>query len=320
MKNPAGAAGLLLVDKPSGVTSHDVVAWLRRRLGAQRVGHAGTLDPLASGLLPLLVGPATRLVAQLHAWPKCYVGLIALGRETETGDLEGLDLADLPRAPLPPPVVLRNIQQQMTGTILQRPPVFSAKKIGGMPAHRLARRGRAPELPPAPVTFHRLRLVARPPGLIAFAARVSTGAYLRALARDVGRLLGVGGCLARLRRTGVGPLRVAVAIPPAPDLPAEEILRRLAPPEDIPLPLDTVWLDPGGAVFFRQGRIVPPAGNPGPGGPSGLVRVLGDGGLEGLGELAADGGLRPRVVLAPAPPAGTAARAGWSVAPPRTRG
>jgi tRNA pseudouridine55 synthase len=320
MTDAGAAVGLLLVDKPLGATSHDVVAWLRRKLGVQRVGHAGTLDPLASGLLPLLVGPATRLVPHLHGWPKTYVGLIALGRETATGDLEGVDLADLPPAPLPPRAVLHNIQRQLTGTILQRPPVFSAKKIGGMPAHRLARRGRAPELPPAAVTIHRLRLVARPPGLIAFAARTSTGAYLRALARDIGRLLGVGGCLARLRRTGVGPLRVAAAIRPTPDLPPDLILRRLAPPADIPLPLETVWLDAGGAAFFRQGRIVPPAGESASGWPRGFVRALGDAGLEGVGELVADGGLRPRVVLAPSPPAGTAARASWSVAPPLPRG
>ncbi len=308
-------AGMILLDKPVGMTSHDAVDWLRRRLGVRRVGHAGTLDPLASGLLPLLVGPATRLVAMLHGWPKTYVGLIELGRETATGDLEGAAAA-APLAPLPPLAVLRALEEQLTGRRLQRPPVYSAKKIGGVPAHRLARRGRAPELPPRPVTVFRLRLTPRPPGRLAFAARVSSGTYLRSLARDIGRMVGVGGCLASLRRTGIGPLRVRAALAPRPELDGPAIRAALTPPELIPLPIPSVAVSAAGAALFVRGRTID-------GSPVvvGLVRVLDGARLLGLGEVAGDGGLRPRVVLAAGmPPPGPDLEPEWRLAAPGGRG
>ncbi|RMG44984.1 MAG: tRNA pseudouridine(55) synthase TruB [Acidobacteria bacterium] len=284
--------GMILVDKPAGMTSHDVVQWVRRLLGTRRVGHAGTLDPLATGLLPCLVGPATRLVRFLHGWDKCYVGVIALGEETESGDAEGAE--GVRRARVPPAPVLRAAVSRLTGTILQTPPAFSAKKIGGQPAHRLARRGYRPALPPVRVTVHRLRLHPRPDGRLLFAARVSSGTYLRALARDLGRLLGTGAHLERLRRTGIGPLRVREAVRPG----AEEAARgRLLPPEAIPLPFPTLPLGAAELGRFRSGQPVPARAIPG---RAGWVRVLDpEGRLVGVGEWDGGGAIRPRVVIRP---------------------
>ncbi|GAB4368411.1 MAG: tRNA pseudouridine(55) synthase TruB [Acidobacteriota bacterium] len=293
--------GIVLVDKPPDWTSHDVVAWLRARLGVRRVGHAGTLDPLATGLLPCLVGPATRLTRWLHLWPKTYVGEIVLGLETPTGDAEGVDPGTLPAVPLPPAPVLERARRALEGEIEQVPPAFSAKKLRGTRAHRLARRGRELPLAPVRVTVHRLRLCRAGDGRLAFAARVSSGTYLRSLARDLGRLLGTGAFLARLRRTAVGPLRVRGAVRPlsrherqaASGEPAPAVL----PPEAIPLPLPDVGLAEEEVALFRHGR---PVTCPGLSAVEGAVRVLGPGGtLAGIGEAGADGRLQPRVVLDP---------------------
>ena len=294
MRRPSGLVGLLLADKPTGATSHDIVSWARKRLGERRIGHAGTLDPLASGLLPLLVGPATRLVPYLHDWPKTYVGVVLLGLETETGDLDGVDTAGFVPPPLPPRAVLEAAAARLTGRQMQTPPVYSAKKIGGTPAHELARHGRPPVLPAVEVTVHRLRFFPAGRGRLAFAARVSSGTYIRSLARDLGRLLGTGGCLAALRRTAIGPLRAHGAIPARAEATGEALLSALLPPEAIPLPLPVVRLDEGGADRFRGGREV--EGDPA--GLAGATRVLGpDDRLEGIGEFGPEGRLAPRVVL-----------------------
>jgi len=311
-------AGLLLVDKPEGKTSHDVVAWARRRLGTRRVGHAGTLDPFATGLLPCLVGPATRLAQYLQSWAKTYVGVIALGLESPTGDVEGVDPASRPEPPLPGPVVLQAAAERLSGSYLQAPPAFSAKKVGGVRSHRLARRGFEVPLEPVRITVHRLRLVPAEGARLLFAAEVSSGTYIRGLARDLGRILGTGAYLESLRRTGVGPLRVRGAVRPTP---GEEGIDReplLSPLASIPLRLPDVALDDAGARSFGAGRPVP-----GPEGAlSGLVRALGPGRwLAGIGEIDAGGWLAPRTVLAPSPPGpGLPGEGGrWSVAGPAGR-
>lgn len=286
---------MILLDKPVGWTSYDVVAWLRHRLGERRVGHTGTLDPLASGLLPVLVGPVTRLLPLLHGWSKNYVGTILLGLETPTGDTEGVDISSVQPAPLPPPEVIEAARRRLTGPIRQTPPVYSAKKVGGTPAHYLARRGKAPVLPSVPVLIHSFRVKPAGEGRLAFSARVSSGTYIRSLARDLGRLLGTGACLSSLRRTGIGPLRVRQAFPPGQDPTREELWARLLPPTQIPLPVPTVELDAGGKDLFRGGRAVfgaPVA--------LGMVRILYDGQLEGLGEVNSDGLLQPKAVFRPA--------------------
>lgn len=288
--------GLLLVDKPTGMTSHDVVAWARRGLATRRVGHAGTLDPLASVLLPLLVGRATRLVSYLHGWPKTYVGVVQLGLEAETGDLEGADLSSFVPPPLPPAAVLEAARRRLTGPHLQTPPAYSAKKIRGTPAHAIARRGALPVLASVPVTVHALRLRPVDGGRVQFAARVSSGTYLRSLARDIGRLCGTGGCIAALRRTAVGPLRVRGVTRAAIARPERGALRPLLlPPESAPLPLPTITLDAPGCERFRGGRPVEVPDLA----AAGALRVLGpDGLLEGIGTADPEAGVvRPRVVL-----------------------
>lgn len=289
MSRGAPVSGLVLVDKPAGWTSHDVVAWLRRSLGVRRIGHAGTLDPLATGLLPCLVGPATRLVRFLHLWPKSYVGVIALGEETPSGDAEQARGASA--AATPPAAVLAAAVARLTGDYLQTPPAYSAKKLGGTPAHRLARRGFAPDLPPVPVTVHRLRVHPVDGGRLLFAARVSSGTYLRALARDLGRLVGTGAHLERLRRTGIGPLRVREARPPAGDPTAIELL----PLEAIPLPMPTVALSAEERTAFLAGRTLPCAAEETGGGWRRIVDR--EGRLLGVAERVAGRRLQPRVVL-----------------------
>ncbi|UCF66497.1 MAG: tRNA pseudouridine(55) synthase TruB [Acidobacteriota bacterium] len=304
MSEDAGVCGLLAIDKPAGMTSHDVVARVRRTLGKRRVGHAGTLDPLATGLLPCLVGPATRLVRFLHRWPKSYVGVIALGEETATGDREQLS-GSAARPPVPPAAVLEQACRRLSGRYWQTPPVYSAKKLGGIAAHRLARRGYAPALAPVLVTVHRLRLVPGRDGRLAFAARVSSGTYLRALARDLGRLLGTGAHLEQLRRTAVGPVRVREAISPSAERAA--MLAALQPLERIPLQLAAVQLEERQEAAFRCGRVVELAADrlrPDIELPA-EVRVLGSSRLAGIGDLDLDRRLRPRVVLPVGSPAGS---------------
>ena len=206
-------AGVLLVDKPAGPTSHDVVAAARAALGERRIGHAGTLDPFATGLLLLCVGAATRLAEYFHLLPKRYEAELRLGGETHTHDAEGEPVdrseswRDVGEARL------RAALAAHTGPLEQRPPAYSAKRVRGRRAHDVARRGESVELEPVRVEVFELRLLDFEPPLARIAARVSTGTYLRALARDIGRHLGCLGHLTRLRRTAVGPFAVADALP-----------------------------------------------------------------------------------------------------------
>jgi tRNA pseudouridine55 synthase len=297
-------SGFVLIDKPRGWTSHDVVAWTRARLGTKRVGHAGTLDPLATGLLPCLVGPGTRLARFLHDWPKTYVGVIALGLETPTDDAESLGDRSRPTVPLPPPEVLEAARRRLSGPQMQVPPAFSAKKIRGERAHRLARRGRSAAPPPVRVIVHKLRLQALPAARLAFAARVSAGTYLRSLARDLGRIVGTGAYLERLRRTGIGPLRVGGATRPRPRGQAQPEAQLLAL-EALPLPFASIALEGDALRLFRHGVALElPLGS-----EIGLRRILdGFGRLAGVAEATAEGGearLRPRIVLPEGAPEGS---------------
>lgn len=292
MTQPAPRAGLLLLDKPAGMTSHDAVVWLRHRLSHKKVGHAGTLDPLATGLLPLFVGHTTRLTDLLHAWPKTYTGLIVLGRETPTGDREGIEGERIPLCPLPPTQVIEEARRRLTGEIWQQPPSFSARKIGGMPAYKIARQGFEPVLAPSKVMVFKLRLVPERGGRIRFAARVGSGTYIRSLARDLGRILGTGAYLGALRRTGIGPLRVREAWSPSGG-DREVWESRLLAPQDIPLPCPEIQLGSEDLAAFRHGRSLSGFCVEGE-----VVRILTPaGGLAGIGECSAEGTLHPRIVF-----------------------
>ncbi|MBO0807180.1 MAG: tRNA pseudouridine(55) synthase TruB [Actinobacteria bacterium] len=210
----ASTDGLVIVDKPAGRTSHDVVARIRRLAGTRRVGHAGTLDPMATGVLVIGVGKATRLLGHLALTEKQYLATIRLGQSTDTGDAEGTVLAGAPASGLTGPGI-QAAADSLTGDIQQVPPAVSAVKVNGQRAYRLARQGRAPALPPRPVTVSQFRITAiRPAGeLLDADAEVtcSSGTYVRALARDLGEALGTGGHLTMLRRTRVGHYDVSAA-------------------------------------------------------------------------------------------------------------
>ncbi|MEO7963787.1 MAG: tRNA pseudouridine(55) synthase TruB [Gemmatimonadaceae bacterium] len=196
---------LLLVDKPQGVTSHDVVASARRALGTRRVGHAGTLDPFATGLLILLAGKGTRLIQFVPTEPKVYEATVRFGTATDTDDVTGVPVVS---AELPDFGRLSSAIRQLTGEQLQLPPPYSAKHVGGTRAYALARRGETPELKPVPVTVHAWDVLAVRADEIDVRISCGTGTYVRALARDLGRLTGSAAHLKSLRRISSGPFSV----------------------------------------------------------------------------------------------------------------
>ena len=196
-----GAGGLLLVDKPGGLTSHAVVDRVRRAVGTTRIGHAGTLDPFATGLLLLLVGRATRLAPYLDAEPKVYRARIRFGARTSTDDLDG-DIVE--EAPPPQPAVVDRALGGLTGNLLQRPPAYSAKQVGGVRAYAAARRGAPLSLEPAAVVVHEWRILGRDASTLDVQISCSGGTYIRALARDLGEATGSVAHLVALRRLRIG--------------------------------------------------------------------------------------------------------------------
>jgi len=200
--------GMLLVDKPAGVTSHDVVLAARRAFGDSRIGHAGTLDPFATGLLVLLLGRATRLLPHLDGVPKEYQAVIALGTETETDDLDG---AVVRSAEPPTDDAIAEAIVQLTGAIEQIPPAYSAKRVAGRRAYEAARAGDELVLAPAHVNVFAWRDVAREGDRLRTTIACGGGTYIRALARDLGRLTGSAAHLAELRRVRSGPFHVSDA-------------------------------------------------------------------------------------------------------------
>jgi tRNA pseudouridine55 synthase len=207
-------AGLLVVDKPGGMTSHDVVARVRRLAGTRKVGHAGTLDPMATGVLVVGVERATRLLGHLSLTEKSYDATVRLGLATTTDDAEGEPLTGAGAGHLREDDV-RAASLGFVGAISQRPSAVSAIKVAGRRAYDRVRAGEQVDLPARPVTVHGFDVVAvRPEGEcldVDVSVRCSSGTYVRALARDLGAALGVGGHLTRLRRTAVGPFGLAEA-------------------------------------------------------------------------------------------------------------
>lgn len=286
MESPGG---ILLIDKPDGVTSHDIVAMIRRALGGVRCGHAGTLDPFATGLLVIGVGRATRLLRFLSASEKSYVGLVRLGFSTDTDDRTGTALqADSPLAFTP--ASLEQAIGSFTGTFDQVPPDYSARKHRGIPHYRMARKGMAVSKTPIRITVVWEEHTFQPPCHLRIRVRVSAGTYIRALARDLGSRLGCGGHLEELRRVGSGPYAVEEAIPSSAS--PEELRAAIRPLETIPLGLPTIVLSGDGARRVRLGAsvtlpLVPDGAGP-PQGPPGVDwrRLIdSEGRLVGLGEV-----------------------------------
>jgi tRNA pseudouridine55 synthase len=205
--------GLLIVDKPSGPTSHDVVARLRRVLREKRIGHTGTLDPMATGVLVLVVGKATRLAKFLSASDKSYDAIVRFGFATDTNDAQGRPVGPVIDGAAPPREAIDAALDAFRGTFMQQPPAFSAKKVDGHRSYKLARSARAlpahpappapPALPaPTTVTTHRIDILKVDADTLALRVDCSAGFYIRSLAHDLGQRLGVGAHLAALRRTG----------------------------------------------------------------------------------------------------------------------
>lgn len=250
--------GLLLVDKPSGPTSHDIVDAARKALRQRRIGHTGTLDPAATGLLLLCVGKATRLQHYLLSWPKVYSGEIRLGFATTTYDAEGERLGDERPVPTVDAAVIADLTRRFTGEQDQLPPPYSAKKTGGKKYYELARAGEEVPREPKRVTIHDLSLEGEGDDRLRFVVSCSSGTYVRSLAHDIGEVLHCGGHLASLRRERIGPWSVAEAVP------ADVLATR---PQDVPdsafvplsataLPYPEVSLNPTAASNFAHGQDV----------------------------------------------------------------
>src|ERR1700679_3663039 len=195
--------GLLILDKPAGMTSHDVVAVVRRATGERSIGHLGTLDPMATGVLPLLLGKYTRLAQFFGQAEKSYTGEIRFGFATDTFDAEGTPVAE-PVALTKSLAELRELALRFHGEMDQMPPVFSAKKINGVPAHKLARAGKDVPVKAARITIQNFELLGLGGETASFAMRVSAGGYVRSVARELGELAGCGAHLSSLRRTQAG--------------------------------------------------------------------------------------------------------------------
>jgi tRNA pseudouridine55 synthase len=286
--------GVLPVDKPEGPTSHDVVSAARRALRMRRIGHTGTLDPFASGLLLLCLGPATRLAEFLTPLPKTYRATMRLGAATDTDDLTGevIRSSDAWRSITEADV--RSALRTQVGTLQQLPPFFSAKKVGGERMYAAARRGDPVERTPSRVTVHGIELLAVDLPDVTFDVECSSGTYIRAIARDAGEVLGAGGHLRALRRTASGRFHVRDAVPLDRLADADAVRAALVEPLQALAHLPRVELSEAQARDVAHGRSVGAAEAL----PPGTVVALAspEGGLLAVGE-AAEGVVQPRKVF-----------------------
>ena len=209
--DPVKISGMLLVDKPSGPTSHDVVHRVRKLSGIDKVGHGGTLDPMASGLLPLLVGDATKMSAFLLSDDKSYEFDLTLGATTDTDDSTGVVVSSFPVPEDLSLLRLKALSQEFEGVRLQMPPMYSAVKQKGVPLYKLARKGVTVDREPRRIEIYSLELLAVAPPVLTFRVHCSKGTYIRVLAREIGAALSTGAHLSRLRRLSVGDFSVAEA-------------------------------------------------------------------------------------------------------------
>ncbi len=284
--------GVLLLDKPLGLSSNDALQKARRLFSAAKGGHTGTLDPLATGLLPLCFGEATKFSADLLDADKTYEADIRLGVTTDSGDAEGQIIATAPAAVTAADVA--RVLPAFMGDILQVPPMHSALKRDGKPLYELARQGIVVERAARPVTVHAIDVLACSEDFLRLSVHCSKGTYIRVLAADIGAALGCGGHLVALRRTRVGPLDLAAAVTlEALNASGEDERARFLLPLDALLQnLPRVDLAPDDAQRFGHGNPVdlPP-------GLHGKIRVYADGTLLGIGEPGTGGRLWPKRLL-----------------------
>ena len=292
--------GVLVVDKPRGPTSHDVVAAARRALREKRIGHTGTLDPMATGVLPLACGRATRLVRFLAASDKDYVADVRIGLSTDTYDVTGREVARSDARPSREAIVAA--LRTLSGDYLQAPPPFSAKRIDGRRAYDLARADAAIQPDAVPVSVPRLELLAMEGDTVRLGLTCSAGFYVRSLAHDLGVRLQTGACLQALRRTRSGEFdeSAAVGLDVLMQTP-EAALERFLPMNRLLPVLPAVQLTAEGVTWVSHGRLLGRAQYAGavPATDPGWVRLVGpDGGLVALGRPGTGAGsLHPSVVL-----------------------
>lgn len=306
--------GLLVVDKPVGPTSHDVVARMRRVLGERRIGHTGTLDPAASGVLMLVVGRATRLARFMATDTKTYEAVVRLGASTDTYDAQGQVTGPTYTGSMPSSQQVEQALAAFVGPGVQRPPAYSAKKMGGRRSYDVARRraraGQAPVAPaPVAVSVDRLELTSCAGGDVGLVITCSAGFYVRSLAHDLGERLGTGAHLVALRRTRVGDLTLADARALGDiDRDREAALAALVPMARLLPSMPSMILTPGGIARIARGQDVgrgEAARATGPGQaagrsvpPGGWVRLLApNGDLVAVAVVEASGLLHPAVVL-----------------------
>ena len=285
--------GFLVLDKPAGLSSHGCVARVRRAYGLKRVGHGGTLDPAVTGVLPIALGPATRLLPYLSG-DKTYRGVVQLGVRTDSDDLEG-EVLERQQPPQLASTDLEAALKPFRGVIQQRPPAISAVHVNGQRAYKLARAGERVELQARPITLHRLELLHWDPelGRLELEVACSAGTYIRSLARDLGEALGCGGCLAQLQRTEALGFKLEQSV-------SWEQLEAVPPPALVD-PLEALshlqqhQLTTEALAGWRCGRLQAcepawPINAP-------VVVVGPDGNLAGMARVQASGQLQPRLVL-----------------------
>ncbi len=249
--------GLIVVDKPGGMTSHDVVAIVRRVTGETSIGHLGTLDPMATGVLPLLLGKYTRLAQFFGQAEKSYTGTIRFGFATDTFDAEGQAAGE--DVPLGVGLAeLRELARRFHGEMEQMPPVFSAKKINGVAAHKLARAGMDVPVKAARITIHSFELTSLEGDVATFAMTVSAGGYVRSVAHELGGMAGCGAHLASLRRTraGVFGLEQAIGLEELKGMSREAVAARLPHPRSLLVDMPSVMVDEQTAGRIRNGMQV----------------------------------------------------------------
>jgi tRNA pseudouridine55 synthase len=289
--------GLLILDKPAGMTSHDVVAAVRRATGEQSIGHLGTLDPMATGVLPLLLGKFTRLAQFYGAHEKAYTGTIRFGFATDTYDAAGEQVGEVVLAALNLEQV-RAAAARFRGEMEQMPPPVSAKKVGGKPAYKIARAGGVPELKRARITIAEFVIEGMEGDVASFRMRVSTGGYVRAVAHEIGLALGCGAHLASLRRAASGPFTLADALTldEVESLAASgELTGRLPHPRTLLTEMPSVTADEQTIGRMRNGMQV----NLPEFGEAPLVKVFaGQRELVGIGRRVAGTLFQPMIVLA----------------------
>jgi tRNA pseudouridine55 synthase len=296
-EKPRACAGLLIVNKPSGITSRAVVNRVARLFRRLKVGHAGTLDPLASGVLAVCIGTATRLVEELQRLPKSYRTVFRLGARSDTLDADGR-IVEEPCVRVPSADEVESALRPFLGEVVQMPPSYSALKVKGQRAYDLARAGRSVDLAPRSVRIDRIALVAYAWPRVELEIDCGGGTFIRSIARDMGEALACGGLVETLTRTRVGPFELAGAVDAA-QLAPEAIERHLRPPLDAVSDLPRIALDPQQLELVAHGRRLAAAEVTGPAVADGRVALVDlAGNLIALGDLDWQSGwLQPRKVL-----------------------